>query len=178
MRLLGSGPRAMIAGGVLALACGCSSDTSSSTTSTTTTAASPTTTLPAGNLAPISTLQVGACFDEVGDETATSFVVAVLPCAEPHALEVYDVQTYGGAQPPKAGSPYPGDLVVANAAETQCAGGFEAFMGLPWEASDFEIQTWWPTQQSWTRKNDRQIVCAVYKVTRDAVIGSVRGTRQ
>lgn len=163
---------------------GCSSNGSGGAASTTQpgatggAGASTTTTLPAGVITPIASIQLGQCLNEVGDETARSFVAAVLPCEEPHTHEVYDVQSYGGAKPPKAGTAYPGDLVVANEAERQCATTFEAFMGIAWEASDFEIQAWWPTQRSWTEKNDRQVTCTVFKVTGGAQVGSVRGTRE
>ena len=131
-----------------------------------------------GQLTPIESVQSGQCFNEVGDETAQSFLVAVLACSDPHIFEVYDVQKFAGPQPSGAGADYPGDLVMANAAEAQCATGFEPFMGLAWEASDFEIRTWWPTQQSWNERKDRTILCAVYKVTGDFVVGTVRATKQ
>ena len=73
------------------------------------------------------------------------------------------------------GAAYPGDLVVANAANEQCVAGFQAFIGVEWAASHYEIQTWWPTQESWNAKNDRNIVCAVYKVDGGHTRGSAKG---
>lgn len=170
---------AVLAAAVVALAgAGCSGDTGDEVSTASSTApASTTTTAPPGIVTPLEEVAVGQCLEEVADEDAQPFTVAVVNCADPHTFEVYAELTYGSDTPSGRGAPYPGDLAVANRAETQCAGEFEAFMGLPWEASDFEIRTWWPMQQGWDR-GDRSILCAVYRVTGGTTVGSVRGTEQ
>ena len=49
-------------------------------------------------------------------------------------------------------------------------------MGNEWTKSDYDIQSWWPSPDSWT-KNDRMVACAVYRFDGDATKGSVRGAR-
>ena len=122
-------------------------------------------------------MAVGQCFDEVADEGAQPFAVASLRCEDPHTFEAYLRADLQSAAASGKGAPYPGELTVANAAEEQCAASFEAFMGLSWEASDYEIRSWWPMQQAW-EGGDRSILCAVYRVTGGTTIGSARGTAQ
>ena len=69
-------------------------------------------------------------------------------------------------------------LAVSNDAEARCFEVFPEFMGVTWEQSDYDIQTWWPSEQSWVTKRDRTVLCAVYKVTGGRTKGSVRGSAQ
>jgi len=158
---------------------GCSSDepTTSSTTTTeatTTTAAGP----PAGATeAGLRGLEVGTCFvlPEDDDPEAQDRAVWVIDCANPHTHEVYDVVDYDG--PVLKGGGYAGVDAVQDWAEQACFGRFEAFVGIPWTRSTLEIETWWPSEESWGR-GDRTVICTVFPETGGSATGSRRGTAE
>lgn len=161
--------------GLLLVAGGCSDDDPDAAAGPTTTSApdAPGTTVVTGTLTPLQDVVAGQCLDEVDDERAQPFAVEVVACEDPHVFEVYAQLEYDGDE----GDPYPGDLTVANGAEERCEAEFEGFMGIAWEASDYEIRTWWPMEQAWS-EGGRTVLCAVYRVTGGTTVGSVRGTRQ
>lgn len=166
----------MLAALALLVGAGCGTSDGADGSDVTTTAAVTTTTAMVGTLTALSAVLPGQCFDELPDPTQQPFAVLVIPCEDPHTFEVF-AQTkidLGAAAP--AGGGYPGELAVANAAEAQCFAGFTPFMGSQWEASIYDIQTWWPSEQSWTEDRDRSIICAVYRVTGGRNKGSVRGS--
>jgi len=149
---------AALAGG----ACGSgSSSTSSSTTSEreTTTTTDPDAP-PEGAVAKgLNSLQVGQCFLPVtGNDAAEDRAVWVVECSDPHLFELYARLRYTG--PGAASGGFPGSTTVQNWAEQKCFDEFEGFVGVPWTRSDLEIQTWWPSLQSWG-KPDRTVLCAV-----------------
>lgn len=154
---------ALLASAALALgACGSgSSSTSSSTTSEreTTTTTDPDAP-PEGAVAKgLNSLQVGQCFLPVtGNDAAEDRAVWVVECSDPHLFELYARLRYTG--PGAASGGFPGSTTVQNWAEQKCFDEFEGFVGVPWTRSDLEIQTWWPSLQSWG-KPDRTVLCAV-----------------
>ena len=164
--------------GIAVTAAGCTKSTASPTTTkprVTTTAVTPTTS-PFGVLKQIDGLVIGQCFDQLPEPRQQPYAVLVIPCTELHTYEVFDQKKYTAAgKAIAAGTAYPGDLVISNDADEQCIAGFQAFIGVEWAASHYEVQTWWPTQESWTAKNDRNIVCAVTKVGGAHTKGSARG---
>jgi hypothetical protein len=164
--------------GVGAIATGCARSSGSPTTTrvrVTTTVATPTTS-PFGVLKPIDALAIGQCFDELPEPRQQPYAVLVIPCEELHTYEVFDQKKYTAAgKTVVAGTAYPGDLVISNDADDQCIAGFQAFIGVEWAASHYEEHSWWPTQESWTAKNDRNIICAVTRVGGVHTKGSARG---
>lgn len=162
---------------VLLAAAGCSSDKGASG-ATTTTERRTTTTVggpPAGATEQgLRQLQVGQCFDlPKNDPEADDRAVWVLQCSDPHTHEVYDVVHYDG--PVLKGGGYAGTAAVQDWAEQACFGRFEAFVGIPWTRSSLEIETWWPSEESWGR-NDRSVICTVFPETGGAASGTERGT--
>lgn len=160
----------------------CNGGNASTATTTTaprsTTTAVTTTTSPFGVLTPYDAIKVGDCFDQLPVPQQQPYAALVIPCAEMHLYEVFSLATYADPEVPAKGSTYPGDLVVANRADQQCLSGFETFIGIEWPASDYELQSWWPTQESWTAKNDRHIVCAVSKFDGSRTRGSAKGSKK
>lgn len=170
----------VIASAIALLVADCTSNKASPTTTTTvrsTTTVTPTT-APSGKLTPFDAIEVGNCFDQLPAPAQQPYAVLVIPCAERHLYEVFALATYADPEVPAKGTIYPGDLVVANRADQQCLAGFEEFIGIEWPASDYELQSWWPTEESWTTKNDRHIVCAVTKFDGAHTTGTARGSKK
>jgi len=115
-------------------------------------------------------MRVGDCFDDgstFADEQVSD--VPGVPCSKPHDNEVYavfDVTT----------SSFPGDR-IADMAHEGCEQRFEAFVGRDYDSSSLDIATLYPSQESWSRQNDREVVCAVYDMDAKKLSGSVKGTR-
>lgn len=153
---------AVVVAAVVLGACGGSS--SDGTTTTTSEKATTTTTdpkaPPAGAVAKgLNSLQDGQCFLPVkGNDAAEDRAVWVVDCSDPHLYELYARLKYSG--PGAASGGFPGSTTVQNWAEQKCFDKFEAYVGVPWTRSDLEIQTWWPSLQSWGRP-DRTVLCAV-----------------
>jgi hypothetical protein len=154
----------------------CSSGDSSSGRSTTT--ARPTTTAaagpPAGATAEgLRSLKAGQCFDLPADDPeAEDRAVWVVDCSQPHTHEVFDVVTYAG--PVLKGGGYAGTAAVQDWAEQACYDRFEPFVGIPWTRSDLEIETWWPSEESWGR-SDRTAICTVFPQNGGRTTGTQRG---
>lgn len=165
---------------VLTLLVGCTTDQGSDGKDDTPGASTTTTSAPlVGILTPTEAVIAGQCLDDVPDPAQQTYAVMVIPCEDPHTYEVFaQAKLDLGTTPTQPGAPYPGALAVANGAEAQCVGAFPQFMGVKWEESEYDIQTWWPSEQSWATKKDRTILCSVYRVTGGKTKGTVRGSGQ
>ena len=172
------GPIALVVA-ALVLAVACSSGDSSSGTTTTTAPRTTTTTggPPAGATEQgLRSLEVGQCFDLPKDDPeADDRAVWVVQCTDPHTHEVYDLVRYEG--PVLKGGGYAGTAAVQDWAEQACFGRFEAFVGIPWTRSSLEIETWWPSEESWGR-GDRTVICTVFPESGGATAGTQRGTKR
>jgi hypothetical protein len=159
-----------------ALSASCSGDGDGPATTTTTTVVTTTTAgLPAGAEAVgLRELEVGQCFEQPRDDPgAEDRAVWVVGCADPHTHEVYAVVTYDGQV--VRGGGYPGTTVVQDWAEQTCYAAFEAFVGRAWTTSSFDIETWWPSEESWGR-SDRKVICTVYPSSGGRATGTARGS--
>lgn len=164
--------------GMLALpACGRSSDSEGAAPSTTTTARVPRPN--PGTPSPVDQVLPGQCFNEVSDPTQRRFAVLVIGCEEPHMFEVYDRFDLRDERdrPYPASASYPGETPVRTAAEQGCYDRFESWMGIPWTASAFDIQTYWPSATSW-RRGDRVVTCTAYRFDGTPTTGTARGAEE
>lgn len=110
----------------------------------------------------INNAQVGDCLNisdshkqELKDDR--EFKVATYDprdCDKPHDFEVLGVATY----PASGSDDYPGEDVAAEYGEGECLGLFEAYVGLPYEESELDVVTIYPTDGTWDA-GDRKIVC-------------------
>lgn len=111
-------------------------------------------------------MSVGDCID---DQAASEFdSVPAVPCGDPHDMEVYhafDIQD----------GTFPGDEVIAAAADEGCYAAFAPFIGLAYEESAIEYTVYTPTSGSWAA-GDREILCLVYEdgKTTGTLAGSAR----
>jgi hypothetical protein len=115
-------------------------------------------------------MRVGDCFDDGSTFTNTEVdSVPGVPCSQPHDNEVYAV--FDVSMPS-----FPGDR-MGDVAYDACLERFEAFVGKDYESSSLDIATLYPTSESWSRQNDREVICAVYDVEAKKLTGSVQGLR-
>jgi len=117
-------------------------------------------------------MRVGDCFndsqeviDAGGDEVVLE-AVAGLPCSEPHDNEVYAVLDLSLER-------FPGGEEIYDLARDECVERFESFVGVSYEASILDIMHVYPTEESWSRGGDREVICAIYHMEADKTTGSM-----
>ena len=102
--------------------------------------------------------------------TGTSEISSLpgVPCGEPHDNEVYAVFDVNVASYPEGDGMF--DLAL-----DKCLDRFASFVGQQYESSELDILTLYPTSDSWSMQNDREVVCAVYDMNENKLVGSVQG---
>ena len=111
-------------------------------------------------------VRVGDCFDDSGSMSEIESLPAV-PCSEPHDNEAYAVFDV-------ALDEYPNEDAMWELANDKCLDRFNAFVGLDYESSSLDIFTMYPSTESWAQ-NDREVICAVYDMETNKLVGSVQG---
>jgi hypothetical protein len=118
------------------------------------------------------TIRVGDCFNDsspsFGQDGSPICDLPGVPCAEPHDNEVFAVFDVGVTSFPE------GDAMPSLVFDS-CLERFESFVGKDYESSSLDIATLYPTQESWNRHDDREVVCAVYDISSKKLVGSVKG---
>ncbi len=164
---------------------GCGGEDASSPRPTTT--AAPTTqppvpTVPAdtpveGGPISLAALAPGSCLNDAPNSAQRNVTALLVSCDQAHRYEISDVFTFppGDKVAPRQAA-YPGETQVRTSAEQACYERFEAWMGTPWTASEFDIQVWWPSEQSWLTNGDRKVACGVYLFDGGRTVGSAKGT--
>jgi hypothetical protein len=140
------------------------------TTSTTTTAAPTTTTLPEGEVS-VFALQPGTCVSDPDLLSGPVQTVTEVPCDGPHTHEVYHKVTY---TPPDGAYD---EARISQFASEQCSQSFAAYVGIPYDRSKYYFLNFAPTEESWTQKGDREVICLLF-LQGSEVTGSARGTAQ
>ena len=112
-------------------------------------------------------VQVGDCFYDTSESVDEVSSVPGVPCSDPHdneAFAVFDVSV----------GEYPGGDEMGTLAYDSCLTRFESFVGRDYQSSTLEITTMYPSSGSWI-ENDREVICAVYDVDQNKLIGSAEG---
>jgi hypothetical protein len=112
-------------------------------------------------------VRVGDCFDSVNSSNDGVSSVPGVPCAEPHdyeAFAVFDVSIES----------YPSDEEMYELSYYSCMEHFESFVGNDYESSSLEITTLYPSSESWAQ-DDREVVCAIYDMNDNQLVGSASG---
>ncbi|HET6954915.1 MAG TPA: BTAD domain-containing putative transcriptional regulator [Acidimicrobiales bacterium] len=124
-----------------------------------------------GREVPLSTLQIGQCFN-LPPSTGSSVPESVwlVPCERPHEAEVYHLFVL-------APGPYPGDEEVDARARQQCSTAFDLYVGVGPDRSALDFGYVWPGQYLW-ESGDRGGGCALFHRSGRDLTGSMRGTRQ
>ena len=115
-------------------------------------------------------LAEGDCFNDEESEEVSN--VEVVSCDDPHQKEVYAVVSI--AEPD--GASFPGAARVSDLAADFCLERFDEFVGLPFFDSRLNISTLNPTQDSWERLDDREVICSLYDLEDLYMKGSMRGS--
>ncbi len=122
----------------------------------------------------IEDLAAGDCLAEPEDELITS--VETVSCEEAHDYEVYAVVRL----PDGASAPYPGDENTFFASLEACLPRFDAYVGAAYVDSIYDINTIYPTRESWEEDDDREATCLLAEYTLAGnivpVVGSVRSS--
>jgi hypothetical protein len=114
-------------------------------------------------------LKVGDCLGaEVIGEVES---VPVVPCSESHNSEIFHSFDL-------VGDVFPGEEATSKLAQEGCVAEFDAFIGLAFAESVWDITLLHPTEQSWNDVNDRQVRCGVSPVSGEATVGSARGVAE
>lgn len=119
------------------------------------------------------TIRLGDCFDDTGplgtDEAGEISSLPGVPCSEPHDNEVYAVFDVSFEE-------FPGDERMADEAFGQCLDRFAGFVGTDYESSTLDITAMYPSSQSWSMQNDREVICAVYDMNGGKLEGTAKDT--
>jgi hypothetical protein len=152
-------------------------DEAADSTTTTTAPGPTTTTIPPGTPTAFAAILPGQCFDKVPSPDQQPYAAMLIPCEQPHHYELYAQLTYTDAAGKKANLsiPYPGETAVRTRAEALCFAEFEPWIGTSWTKSDFDIEVWWPSADSWAAR-DRSVLCATYRYDGERVSGSARAS--
>ena len=116
-------------------------------------------------------LRMGDCFNDAGNSFNGDDEISSLPgvpCSQPHHNEVYAVFDVNIASYPES------EDGMFDIALDHCLQRFESFVGRDYETSDLDILTLYPTPQSWNLQDDREVVCAVYEINGNTLVGSAR----
>lgn len=116
-------------------------------------------------------MRIGDCFNDTGalgmDEAGEVSSLPGVPCADPHDNEVYAVFDVDLES-------FPGDESMGEMAFAHCLEHFQGFVGIVYEESVLDITALYPSDQSWSAQDDREVVCAVYDMNDNKLTGSVK----
>ena len=95
---------------------------------------------------------VGDCVGKLEGDTTES--VALIPCAEKHYWEAFATHDLTGTD-------FPAPARCRAGPTTPAPKRFGDFVGIPADESKYELTFLVPTKETWTRGNDREVVCLV-----------------
>lgn len=112
-------------------------------------------------------LRLGDCFDDPDVYAEEFSSLPGVPCNEPHDNEAYAVFDL-------TMTTYP-EYDIAEISEASCLDRFESYVGRDYESSALDVVTMYPTKESWAQ-NDREVVCALYDMSGEKLVGSAKGS--
>ena len=111
----------------------------------------------------------GNCLDGPGLSDGLVTTIRVVDCSEVHTHEVY----YSGRYPESTFDA----TRLSNYANDTCLAQFRTYVGIEYERSRYQYLHIVPTQDSWTRDNDRDVVCVAFDED-TTITGSIAGRAQ
>lgn len=112
-------------------------------------------------------VRVGDCFDDSRSFSDEISSLPGVPCSEPHDNEAYAVIDLTIAT-------YPEGEGMETLAFESCMERFNSFVGQEYDSSSLDILTMYPSAESW-KQDDREVVCAVYDIDAQKLVGSAKG---
>jgi Septum formation len=128
---------------------------------------------PGGKL-PLFDLAVGQCANGEITDGSSFGSDATVPCSQSHDFEVYASASPPGVEQ-AVGYPDPRDLAAL--AGDHCLLALEAFVGSDYDDSDLDYTAIIPSRAAW-EAGDRTVLCALWQVDGDSIVGSARGTHR
>jgi hypothetical protein len=127
--------------------------------------------LPSSREVGVGALEVGNCVkdDTLRDEGQVE-TVDVVPCGQPHDLEVYVNVTVPGDD-------FPGDQALEKFADQSCVAHFKDYVGIPLRDSEFDYFSYLPSENSWN-DGDQVVTCGLIDPDGEKLTGSARGARR
>jgi hypothetical protein len=113
--------------------------------------------------------QVGDCFDDGAFESTEVSELPGIPCTEPHDNEVYAAFDLSGDK-------WLGDDRVQELAYQGCLDRFQQAIGKSYEESVYDFTPIYPSEGSWSRVNDREVLCVGYHMEFEKLTGSIIGS--
>ncbi len=115
----------------------------------------------------IDKLRAGHCIDR--EPTDTFETMPVVPCGQPHDVEIYAVRDLRGGR-------WPGQQAVDELADEACRAAFRTYVGVEYNESTLEISWSTPTADGW-RYGDRSALC-ILNDPAGRLVGSMKGSRK
>ena len=113
-------------------------------------------------------MRVGDCFDKSKSSGNEVSEFPGVPCAQPHDYETYAVFDVSIDS-------YPSEESMGQLARESCLEQFDPFVGTDYDSSVLDVIALNPTAESW-KQGDREIVCALYDMNNEKLIGSTQGS--
>ncbi len=113
-------------------------------------------------------VRVGDCIGDLG--TGTISGLTLIPCDQAHNWEAYSSTQLTDAS-------YPGTTAVSDQANKICSDTFKPWSGIAVDKTKYDITFVYPTLDTWTRTNDREILCFVGSDA-GGIKGSLKGAKK
>jgi len=114
-------------------------------------------------------VRVGDCFDDEAFESTEISELPGVPCAQEHDNEIYAVFDLDADK-------WLGDERVEELAYQGCLDRFEPVIGKSYEESIYDYTPIYPSEGSWKRVNDREVICVGYDMHFEKLTGSMIGS--
>lgn len=131
----------------------------------TTTTEAPTETI--GGEVDVFSFEVGNCFSDAGGDTVDS--LPLVSCAEEHSVEVYALYDLPEGD-------FPGQQETSDLSAEGCLERFDAYVGLAYADSVYDINTIFPTENTWNNLFDREVICLLVRIDGQPNVGSAAGS--
>ncbi len=114
-------------------------------------------------------LEAGDCITDTG--TAAEPNIEVLPCSEEHGFEVFATTKLPEGE-------YPGIGEADALTQEFCREEFTGFVGIEYDASELELQYFFPVEAEWDAEGGRTAVCTVGLPGGNPTTGSLEGSKR
>lgn len=113
-------------------------------------------------------IKVGDCLGAIDGGSQIETAQGV-PCTGEHQYEVYHSFDIPDGD-------FPGDSAVSTSAQDGCLAEFETFVGIAYEESIYGFTSLLPTEESWDRLDDREVLCLIGNFDGTPKSGSAQGS--